>query len=101
MINNKTALLYYGFGRANAPFHGGTLCVTTPLTRTPTVNSGGNAGPDDCSGTASYDFNARIQSAVDPALVVGAVVDAQYYYRDPANAQTVGLANGIEFLICP
>jgi hypothetical protein len=29
------------------------------------------------------------------------VVDAQYYYRDPADPRTVGLANGIQVSICP
>jgi hypothetical protein len=49
----------------------------------------------------SFDFNPQIQTSGDPILTVGATINAQYYYRDPADAQTVGLSNGVQFQICP
>lgn len=101
VLNNKSILLFYGFGANAAPFQGGTMCVQTPVTRTPLSVSGGNVGPDDCSGSYTYDFNARIQSNIDPNLVTGANVYAEFFYRDPASTFTVGLSNAAQFQICP
>ena len=68
VINNKSGLLFYGHKAASIPFHGGTLCVQSPK-RTPGLSSGGSPPPNNCTGAFLYDFNARIQSGVDPALV--------------------------------
>jgi hypothetical protein len=38
-------------------------------------------------------FNARIASGVDPSLVAGAEIYAQYWSRDPASASHTGLSN--------
>ena len=100
LINNKSGLLFYGFALRASPFHGGTLYIDPPLRRTALQNSGGNAPPDDCSGAFSYDFNARIQSGVDPSLVHGARVFAQYWSRDPSSAPTTNLTNAVEFTVC-
>jgi hypothetical protein len=99
VINNKNGLLFYGYWSTNLPFQGGTLCVKAPTLRTLLQNSGGNAPPDDCSGAFSVDFNARIQSGVDPRLQFGRTVFAQYWYRDPAEATTTGLTNALRFVI--
>ena len=101
VLNEKSGLLYYGYAPASNPFYGGVQCVAPPVKRTPVQKSGGNSGPDDCSGTYSYDFNARIQSGVDPGLVVGAGVYAQYWYRDPLDPFTAGLTNALSFTIQP
>jgi hypothetical protein len=45
----------------------------------------------------SFDFNARIQSGVDPALAAGVLVYAQYWYRDPLVGSTTGLTDGLQF----
>ena len=91
VLNNKVGLLFYGYDQAANPFQGGTKCVAPPTRRTPVQDSGGNPPPDDCSGVYSYDFNARIQSGVDPNLTVGADVFAQYWSRDPLAPWTTGL----------
>jgi hypothetical protein len=102
VINNKTGTLFYGVnGRISVPFQGGFNCVATPRRRTLYQSSAGNAPPDDCSGAFSFDFKARIQSGVDPALVVGAHVDAQYWSRDPVSASTTNLTDAVELVICP
>jgi hypothetical protein len=103
VINQKTGILIYGLARASTPFQGGTLCVGQPFQRTAAQGSGGNAGPDDCSGSFAYDMNARIQSGVDPQLAVGATVDAQYWYRDPADPAgfATGLSDALEFVVGP
>lgn len=101
VINNKQGLLYYGFAAVSQPFQGGTKLVANPVHRTSIQGSGGNLPPDDCSGQFSYDFNARIQSGVDPNLASAATVYCQYWYRDPADPFTTGLTNGLSFTICP
>ena len=76
-------LLYSTAGPNAAPFFGGTLCVLPPVKRTPGQNSGGSIAGVDCSGTFSIDFNAWIASGVNPALIAGCTVWAQYWSRDP------------------
>ncbi len=100
-LNQKNGLLFYGLGPNNAPFQGGTLCVAPPLVRTPVQSSGGNVGPDDCSGTFQVNFNAWIQSGVDASLVAGVAAFAQYWYRDPMSTVTVGLSDAGQFTIRP
>jgi hypothetical protein len=102
IVPNKTGFLFYGSGEAAAPFQGGTRCVGTPFKRTPASNSG-SSGQPPCSGVLSYDFNARIRSGVDPALVPGRMVYAQYYYRDPNDPAGfgTGLSDALRFGIAP
>ena len=103
VLNNKNGILFYGFTMDNNAFQGGWLCAAPPTIRTPLQNSAGNPPPDDCSGTFSIDFNARIQSAVDASLVVGADVYGQYWSRDPAlgTSSPTSLSNAIHFAIQP
>ena len=94
--DNNNGLLFYGFGSNSNPFQGGTLCVAPPVTRTPGQNSGGAA---TCSGTFSFDFNARIQSGIDPSLTAGATVYGQYWFRDTGDPFGSGLSDGLQFQI--
>jgi carboxypeptidase T len=100
VISHKTGLLLYGHAPSSAPFQGGYLCVQAPTKRTPVQDSGGGAG-NDCSGVYAYDFNARIQSGADPALVPPIAVYAQYWSRDPASPSTTGLTNAVSFQVGP
>ena len=94
----KTGLLFYGTnGAASQPLQGGFLCVQPPLKRLPAQSSGGS-GP--CSGTLDYDFNAWIASGADPALVAGATVHAQFWFRDPLSPSGTGLSGGVAFTLC-
>jgi hypothetical protein len=100
VLNKKSGLLLYSTtGAANIPFQGGTLCLATPLKRTPAQNSGGNSGSPDCSGSYSFDFNAFTQSHVNPSLLPGVQVWAQFYSRDPGDPFTVGLSDAVTFTI--
>ncbi|MBL8803908.1 MAG: hypothetical protein JNN27_18030 [Planctomycetes bacterium] len=95
----KAGLFFYGTsGPASAPFQGGFLCVQPPSTRTPIQNSGGAAA---CSGVFAFDFNAWAASGVDPALVSGAAVHGQFWYRDGQHPIAgTGFSAGIAFTLC-
>jgi len=99
---NRLGRLLYSFGEANTPFEGGILCLAAPLRRTPPSNSG-SAGQGPCAGILSYDFHARVQSGVDPALVPGRIVYAQYRFRDPFSPGGYGVAfsDALRFGIAP
>jgi hypothetical protein len=102
VLNNKYGLLFYGTSGADSkPFLGGTLCVRSPIRRTPVQWSGGNPPPDDCSGMFSMDFKAYALGGADPALVAGASVFAQYWYRDPADAYGSSTTDAVAFTLCP
>jgi hypothetical protein len=100
ILRSKTGLLYYGYATKNVPFQGGTLCVESPIRRTSVQESGG-VSTDQCSGTFTFDMNARIRSGIDALLVPGQFICAQYYYRDPDDVFTTGLTNAVSFTICP
>ncbi len=101
VINNKNGLLFYGFQSSGLPFQGGTLCVKAPVKRTSVQSTHGNAPPNDCSGSMSFDFNLYIQFGVDPSLVAGRQVFTQYWSRDPSSASTTSLTNALRFVINP
>jgi hypothetical protein len=101
LLNQKSGLLFYGYGVNSAPLQGGTLCCQPPVRRTATQSTGGLTGVSDCSGELLYDMNARIRSGVDPSLAPGVSVAAQFYYRDPQDSFGIGLTNAVQFQIAP
>ena len=108
--NNKFGLLFYRApgARTAAPFLCGTLCVATPVQRTSIQSSGGNVGPNDCSGVWSLDMNCFASGGCGPAvpaaalLVPGTQVNCQFWGRDagapPCNAQ---LSDAVEYFVLP
>jgi hypothetical protein len=100
-LNKKSGLLFYGHQPNGAAFQGGHLCVKLPLVRAGVQNSGGSPTGSDCTGTYAYDFNARIQSGIDPTLVVGAPIYMQWWSRDPNSASLTSLSNGLSLTIGP
>lgn len=64
--------------------------------RTP-VQGSGSTGAPPCTGVLAIDFNAWIASGIDPALVAGQHVAAQFWYRDPQSASTTGLSDAVLF----
>lgn len=108
--NNKVGILFYGStGQAATPFTGGLLCLNGPLRRVQNLYSNGTQPPvNDCSGVYSVDMNAFRSGALggNPAAflsVVGTVVDAQFWGRDPGYTapNNTTLTDGLEFLIGP
>jgi hypothetical protein len=100
-LNKKNGLLFYGQQSAATVFQGGYLCVKSPVKRTQVQNAGGSPSGTDCTGTYSFDWNARVQSGVDPNLVVGATVYMQYWARDPNDAFGTSLSNALSLTIGP
>ncbi len=100
--DDAPGLLLYGYSRANLTFHGGTLYVAAPIHRAlpPAVpeSVGGT-----CPGRATRDFNARIRSGTDPALLPGQTVVVQWLLRDPADPAGFGdsLTGGLRFSVGP
>jgi len=100
-INQKVGLMMYSHQPIAAAFQGGLLCVNTPLKRTTPQNSGGSVGGSDCTGSFSFDFNAQIDSGLDPTLVPGAEIFCQYWSRDPVSPSHTSLSNALRALINP
>jgi Tol biopolymer transport system component len=102
VLNQKIGHLFYGTNGplANA-FQGGFLYVAAPTHRTPNQNSLGSPSGNDCTGHFDFDFNAWMSSGVDPTLVAGVEVRAQYWSRDPAMPSTTSLTDAIAFTIQP
>ncbi|MCC7171898.1 MAG: PD40 domain-containing protein [Planctomycetes bacterium] len=92
-------LLYSYHGLASAPFQGGFLCAAAPLKRSP-VQFASSGGVPPCSGAYALDFNARIASGIDPSLVVGQRVWAQYWMRDSGSDPATGLTDAVTFVVC-
>ena len=104
LLNRRPATVLYSVtGPAQPPitFGGGQgmLCVAGKKKHLPVMFTGGTAKPAiDCTGTLTYDFNARIASGVDPALEVCTTVWAQVLFRD---RRVLALSDALEFTICP
>jgi len=109
MINNKSALLFYGTsGRAATPFQAGTLCVKSPVKRTPGTFTGGNPPPNDCSGSPQIDMNCFASGSCGgspPAGLhtPGTVINCQWWGRDPGHLapNNTQLSDGLEYTVAP
>jgi len=100
-INQKQGLLFYGLtGPAILPFLGGALCVNPPLKRSPILSTGGNSGPDDCSGLMWFDFVDWTLNGSDDALGANIPLHAQFWYRDPGDLFGSSLTNAVAFTLC-
>jgi hypothetical protein len=98
---NVVGVLLYGTnGPASLPYQGGTLCMAPPVVRMSPKSAGGS-GSIPCSGSFSEDFNLRIQGGLDPKLVAGQQVQAQYWSRDPGfpAATATNLTDALQFVI--
>jgi hypothetical protein len=100
VIANKPGFYLHTIAGPQAmPFHGGTLCIATPLRRhTPRLAVGAGVG---CDGRYEEDFNAYIASGRDPSLVEGTVVWIQTWARDPNAAYGDSLSDAVVATICP
>ena len=101
---NKDGLFYYGTNGPQAnPWGSGTSfqCVAPPTSRSQLITGSGTNGA--CDGSTSFDLNARWTAKPNQNPGAGAVVDLQFWYRDPNNTsnQTTSLSDAIEFTVDP
>jgi hypothetical protein len=100
---NKNGLAFYGTNGGQANPWGATSsyqCVVPPVKRDATQTSTGTTG--QCNGTFSTDLNARWTAKPAHNPGAGAVVNAQYWFRDPAGPPPdTALSNGITWTVCP
>jgi hypothetical protein len=99
VLNGKVGLLIWGPQPDQLPFGGGTLCVGSPVVRTPGQFSGGTVGPDDCTGAFAYQFTSAYLAG--QGLVPGSVVCAQYWSRDPSAPSAFHLTDAVRFSVLP
>ena len=101
VLNQKKGVLLWGLVPSSIPFGGGTLCIQSPIVRNPGLNSFGNPGPLDCSGSYSCAFDQQYMAT--QSLDAGTQVYAQYWSRDPGFAapNKIGLTDGLQFTILP
>ncbi len=96
---NAPGMLCWGLAPNAAPLRGGTLCVASPLRRTPVqLASSGAAG---CSGALAHTFTSAVLQAA--GLAAGQHVHAQFWWRDSGFAapNNVGLSDAVEFVVAP
>ena len=103
MEGQKDGLFFFAEnGQQANPWGNGTSyqCVTPPVKRTGLQNGTGTIAA--CDGSLALDMNAylRANPIKDPGL--GAVVQIQLWYRDPASTsnQSTSLSDALEFVIC-
>jgi Tol biopolymer transport system component len=99
--NNKLGMMLWSLAPDSHPFFGGTLCLHSPIKRTPGQNSGGSPAGDDCTGTYAYHFTQAYM--LQQLLAADTTVYAQFWSRDPGFAppSNIGLTDGLRFTICP
>jgi hypothetical protein len=100
VLPGAPGVMIWSRSAAAIPFLGGTLCLGTPLSRTPTQFAGGVPG-DPCSGAYSYLMTHAELSAA--GVVAGSSVYAQYYSRDNGYPmpQNIGLTDAVHIVMRP
>ncbi len=101
VLNNKHGWFFWSHGSASVPFHGGTLCVAQPFVRSGVLDSGGNAGPLDCSGAYSFHFGQAYMAS--HGLTSGTTLFGQFLGRDPgfATPDQLEMTEALQFTTCP
>jgi hypothetical protein len=100
----KDGLYFFGTnGRQANSWGNGTSfqCVVPPIKRSGVLAGNGTNGA--CNGALSQDLNALWQANPTKNPGAGALVQAQLWYRDPANTsnQTTSLSDAVEFAVFP
>jgi hypothetical protein len=101
---SKTGIFFFGTsGRQATSWGNGTSfqCVVPPVKRLGLQSGVGTNG--QCDGAAMQDVNLAWTAKPAKNPGAGAVVQAQFWYRDPPNTsnQTTSLSNAIEWTVCP
>ena len=101
----KNGLFFFGLGQTSVAWAVGstsTRCVTAPVQRLPSANSGGTAGA--CDGSISVDWNAwraANPTGLGSPYSAGQTLFAQTWFRDPPAPTATNLSNALGWTICP
>ena len=100
----KDGLFFFGTSgrQANSWGSGSSFqCVVPPTIRTGVLSGTGTLGV--CDGSASRDMNATWTAVPAKNPGAGALVQLQFWYRDPQNTsnQTTSLSDALEFTVEP
>ena len=100
VLNQHPGILIWSLAGAANPFGGGTLCLASPVNRTPGQLSGGSGSGSDCTGSYSYQFTPAFLAA--NTLNPGTAVFTQYWSRDTGFSapDNIGLTAGMRFAVC-
>ena len=85
-LPNKQAVCFWGTAPAASPFHGGVLCVHQPVHRLAATQTNASSA-------------ASIAIPID-ASMPGTQRRYQWWFRDPADADTIGLSGGLLVTFC-
>jgi len=101
---HKDGLFFFGANgrQANSWGNGSSFqCVAPPVKRAGLLTGTGTSGA--CDGSFAQDLNARWTAKPAQNPGAGAVVQAQFWYRDPASTsnQSTSLSNALEFTVAP
>jgi hypothetical protein len=100
---NDGLFLYSSNGQQALPWGASSSykCVVPPLIRTPVKKSTGTIG--QCDGVATIDLNAFWGKAPAKNPGEGALINIQYWYRDPLNTSGTpsSLSNGLSVEVGP
>ena len=101
VLSQKNGIFLWGTTSASIPFGGGTLCVHSPIVRTPVQNSGSTTTLANCTGSYSFHFTQAYMGA--HGLTAGQAVYGQCWSRDPGFAppNNIGLTDALFFTIAP
>lgn len=99
---NKDGTFFWGTnGRQAVPWKGGNSfqCVVPPVKRGGTIVGTGTNGL--CDGVSVQDLNQRWFNKPAQNPGAGAVVQAQFWFRDPPSPGTTSISDAIEWTVCP
>ncbi|MCY3003037.1 MAG: hypothetical protein NTV21_14640 [Planctomycetota bacterium] len=100
--NQRPARILWGFAPSNHPFNGSTMCIASPIVRTPLAAASGATLPtSNCSGTHDFAFTQAYMAS--KFLTAGDTIYAQYSGRDPFKAapNNRNSSNAIRVTIAP
>jgi hypothetical protein len=101
----KNGLIFFGLGQTSVAWAVGstsTRCVTSPVQRTASTNSGGTTGA--CDGSYSLDWNdwrANHPTGLGSPYAAGQTFYSQTWFRDPPAPTGTNLSNALGFTLCP
>lgn len=101
VLSSQFGMFFFGRAPTSTPLLGGTLCVRSPLERTPVQLATGTPPPSDCTGT--YSIALSHDWLAQRGFAPGTTLYGQWFSRDPGFAPpgNVGLTDAIAISVRP